>query len=234
MWGGGAPPPPQVKPGGIPGCLKVLIILGVLAIVAVIAFVFFLSSLVNNLVPGGFNGAGNGGTGSDCPFLSDAEAREVVGGNADAILLAGIYDASIGIIIDKRVLPAAEDCWITDGEKTYIVRIAKSEGNGPTVFAQEKANAQPTSEDQGGGVTLENPGYFAGDVTDLGDEAFCTGLSSAIMAGVLARQGDTVVYASVGPPSETGAVPNMGDLNGVTTAPDLCTLAQEVAKKVLQ
>jgi hypothetical protein len=82
-------------------------------------------------------------------------------------------------------------------------------------------------------VTLENPGYFGGEVSGLGDEAFCTGISDAIMAGVIVRQGDTVVYASVGPPGEGESVPNMGTFGDVVTAPDLCTLAQELARKAL-
>jgi hypothetical protein len=167
--------------------------------------------------------------------MTDAEARDLVGGNADAADLSGLYQATLGLVIDMRALPNAPDCIITDGQKTYLVRIAKSDGNGAAVFAQEKANAQPTSQDQGGGVTLENAGYFGGDVSGLGDEAFCTGISNAIMAGVVARRGDTVLYVSVGPPEEGDtSVPEMGSQGGVITAPGLCSLAQDIARKVLQ
>ena len=83
-------------------------------------------------------------------------------------------------------------------------------------------------------MTLENPGYFGGDVSGLGDEAFCTGISPTIMAGVVVRQGDAVVYASVGPPEEGAVVPNMGTEGDVVTAPDLCLLAQDLARKVLE
>ena len=240
MWGGAAPPPAPVKAEGIPGCLKVAIIIGGILIVLLILFVFALGQLANGLLrSAGVNpdDAGNGGAngiGADCPFLSDAAAREVVGGQADASEFSGLLQATLGLVIDMRALPNAPDCVITDGQKTYLVRVAKSDGNGPAVYAQEKANAQPTSQDQGGGVTLENSGYFGSDVSGIGDEAFCTGLSNAIMAGVVVRKGDTVVAVSVGPPSEgEQSVPDMEIVGGVTTAPSLCQLAQDIARKVL-
>jgi len=240
MWGGGAPPPPTVKPGGIPGCLKVGIIIGVILIVGLLVLAFVLGQLVNGVLrSAGVNpddvGNNPNGIGADCPFLSDQAARELVGGNADASDFSGLFEATLGLVIDRRTLPSAPDCVITDGEKTYLVRIAKSDGNGPGVYATEKANAQPTSQDQGGGVTLENPGYFGGDVSGLGDEAFCTGLSNAIMGGVVVRKGDTVVAVSVGPPSQGDqSVPDMKNVGGVTTAPGLCQLAGDIARRVLQ
>jgi hypothetical protein len=239
MWSGGTAPPP-VKPEGIPGCLKVGIIIAVILIAATIVLVVVLGQLANGLLrsaginPNEVNNGGANGIGADCPFLSDEAAREVVGGNADASEFSGIMQATLGLVIDVRTLPDAPDCVITDGEKSYLVRVARSDGDGAAVYAKEKANAQPTSQDQGGGVTLENPGYFGGDVGGIGDEAFCTGLSNAIMAGVVVRKGDTVVAVSVGPPSKGDqTVPDMGNVGGVTTAPGLCQLAQDVARKVL-
>ena len=85
--------------------------------------------------------------------------------------------------------------------------------------------AEPTSEDQGSGLTLENPGYFAGEVAGLGDEAFCTDLSAAIMAGVAVHQGDRMVYVSVGPASEDQPIADPSEL---------CSFAQEVAATVLR
>jgi len=239
MWGGGAPPPPTVRPGGMPGCLKVGIILGVVLIVGLIVFVFLIGQLFSGVLrSAGVNpdelGNNPNAVGADCPFLSDQAARDLVGGSADASDLSGLLGATLGLVVDMRTLPDAPDCVITDGQKTYLVRIAKNEGNGPAVYAQEKANAQPTSQDQGGGVTLENSGYFGGDVSGVGDEAFCTGLSNAIMAGVVVRKSDTVVAVSVGPPSEgQQTVPDMENVGGVTTAPGLCKLAQDIARQVL-
>jgi len=235
-WGPGGPPAP-VKPGGIPGCLKVAIVIGALLIVALVVFVVAVGNLLNSAIPGGLGALDDpdGGLG-DCAFLSDADARAVLGGNADAIELSGLYDASIGLIIDKRVLPDAPDCWVTEGERAYIARVARVDGNGAAVFAQERANAAPRSEDQGGGISVEYEGWFGGEVAGLGDEAFCTGISPSIMAGVLVRQGDRVVYASVGSPSEEDrVVPDMGSTpDGVITAPGMCLVAQELARAALK
>jgi hypothetical protein len=189
----------------------------------VVAFVAFAGMLVNNLT--GNLGDGDGALGGECAFLSDADAKTVFGGNADAFDLSGLADASIGLIIDKRVLPNAPDCWITDGDRAYIARIARYQGSdASSVFTAAFNASLPSSQDQGGGVTIENPGYFGGEVSGVGDEAFCTDLSAAIMAGVLVRQGDRVVYVSVGSANE----------NQPADAPALCGFAQEVARFMLR
>ena len=234
MWAGGSAAPPPVKPGGIPGCLKVAIILVVILVIALVAFVALASTLINNVV-GDLGGPDGAGLADDCAILSDADALTLFGGSADAIDLSGLSDATIGFIIDKRVLASAPDCWVTDGDKAYIARVARYEGgDAPSVFALERQAAEPTSEDQGGGITVTTEGYNAGDIPGLGDEAFCTGISQGIMAGVLVRQGDRVVYVSVGPPDENQP-PEMGlGEGGVVTAPGLCAFAQEVARFMLR
>jgi hypothetical protein len=235
MWAGGSAPPPPVKPGGIPGCLKVAIILVVILVIGLVAILALAGTLINGLA-GNLGGNGNGGSGIDaeCPFLSDADARTLFGGSADAIELSGLTDATIGFVIDKRVLSTAPDCWVTDGDKAYIARIARYQGNdAASVFELERQAAEPTSEDQGGGITVTTDGYNAGEVSGLGDEAFCTGVIPTGMAGVLVRQGDRVVYASVGPANENEP-PEMGLSGDVVTAPKLCTFAQEVARFILR
>jgi hypothetical protein len=232
MWAGGSAPPPPVKPGGIPGCLKVAIILVVILVIGLVAIVALAGTLISNLA-----GDGNGGAGIDaeCAFLSDADARTLFGGSADAIELSGLTDAAIGFVIDKRVLSTAPDCWVTDGDKAYIARIALDQGNdAASVFETERKAAEPTSDDQGGGITVTTGGYNAGEVSGLADEAFCTGVLPTGMAGVLVRQGDHVVYASVGPANENEP-PQMGlSEDGVPTAPELCAFAQEVARFILR
>ena len=203
--------------------MKLLIVVLVLAAIAVIGFVAVAGALFGNVAS---NLGGVGGADDNCVFLSDEDARTVFGGNADAIELAGLYDASIGLIIDKRVLANAPDCWVTEGAKAYIARIAVYQGgDAASVFATERAEAEATSEDQGDGVTIENPGYLGGDVSGLGDEAFCTDISPAIMAGVLVREGDRVLYVSVGSANE--------DQPTLDPA-ELCTFAQEVARFMLR
>jgi hypothetical protein len=235
MWAGGSAPPP-VKPAGTPGCLKVAIILFAILGIGLVALVAFGGALIYGIT-GNLGGDSNGGAGIDaeCPFLSDADARTLFGGSADAIELSGLTDATIGLVIDKRVLSTAPDCWVTDGDKAYIARVARYQGNdAASVFALERQAAEPTSEDQGGGITVTTDGYNAGEVAGLGDEAFCTGVLPTGMAGVLVRQGDRVVYASVGPANENEP-PQMGvSDSGVPTAPELCTFAQEVARFILR
>jgi hypothetical protein len=233
MWSGSAPPP-QLKPGGIPGCLKIAIIIAVLLTVLVIVLFVAAGAILKNLVGADIN-SNDGSVGTNCAFLSDGDAQNLFGGKADAIALTGLFQASIGLIIDNRVLPDAPDCWVTDGTKAYIARLARYEGgDAASVFAKERQNAAPTSQAQGNGVTLENEGYFGGEVSGLGDEAFCTGVSPAGMAGVLARQGNRVVYVSVGPPT-ADTVPQFGvGEGGVVTAPSLCTFAQGVAAALLR
>jgi hypothetical protein len=202
--------------------MKLAIVLFVLVVVALVAFVALAGTLFNNLTGNLSNGDAFGG---DCAFLSDADAKTVFGGNADAFDLSGLADASIGLIIDKRVLPNAPDCWVTEGDKAYIARIALYQGSdASSVFTAEFNASLPSSQDQGGGVTIENPGYFGGEVSLAGDEAFCTDLSAAIMAGVLVRQGDRVVYVSVGSANE----------NQPADASALCSFALEVAEFMLR
>ena len=211
----------------------------VLFVVAFAVFLIFAGAFLNSFLSNlGINpNAGAGGDGdvfANCAFLSDEDARAVFGGNADAIELSGLAEMSIGFVIDNRVLAGKPDCWVTEGEKAFIARIALHQGgDASAVFAAEREAAMPTSEDQGGGVTLENDGYFGGEVSGLGDEAFCTG-TNAIMAGVLVRQGDRVLYVSVGPADENSA-PEFGVTDdGVVTAPALCDFAQEVARSILR
>jgi hypothetical protein len=173
---------------------------------------------------GAFGGGGNSDDVLECSFLSDARARELFGGDADATDLSGFFQGTLGGILDDRVLPDDPDCWVTDGDRASIARVALHQGgDAAAVYAAERQKAQPSSQDQGNGVTLENPGYFDHDISGLGDEAFCTDFSFAGMAGVVVHQGDRVLYVSVGPPTGQGA-------------PDLsqsCPTAQEVARAIL-
>jgi hypothetical protein len=177
----------------------------------------------------------DGSVGQPCTIIDNDSLRSVLGRDAEALELEGLFDATIGILLDKRVLPDAEDCWITADESTPTGRIARHVGgDAASVFAQERQNAAPTSEDRGGGVSVENSGYYGGDVDGLGDEAFCTGVSAAVQAGVLVRQGDTLVYVSLSGPAD-GGVPEFGTTeDGVITAPSICAAAQEVARQILQ
>ena len=168
-----------------------------------------------------------------CPLLSYTDARQVLGGHPKAVVLGGVFVVVPGLLLDDRALDRAPDCWIGEGERAWFARVARSDGRGSRVFAGEKFDALRTWERPDG--TPPYPMYFAGDVSGLGDEAFCTSLSRTAMAGVVVRQGDTVVYASVSPPGPyTMSTATDAMFRDVVTAPDQCALAQELARKLLE
>lgn len=235
---GGTPPgawnPAPASSSGSSGCLKLALILVAVGAIALTVFVVGVLLLGKGLVDsmGGVNN--DGSVGKPCTIVDNATLSGVLGSKAEAIQLDGLWDATIGMIADKRVLPNAYDCWITADESTPLGRIAEYQGgDAAAVYQQELKNAQPTSQDQGGGVSLENSGYFAGSVSGLGDEAFCTGVSTAIQAGVLVRKGDTLLYVSLSGPGD-GTVPSMEPTDsGVIAAPGICAEAQAVARAIL-
>ncbi len=237
--------PQDLPPAKTSGCLKFGLGLTLLGCGGLIVLLIIAWVALSNLLGGGLlglggitgNGDGTGAIDQDCPFLSDAAAKEAIGGNADASLMTGLYDATIGLVADKRALTDDQDCIVLDGQRAYLVRIALHQGgDAQQVFARERQNAQPVTIDQGGGLSTTRDGYDGGDVAGLGDEAFCTTISAAIMGGVLVRQGDRVVYVSVGAPTEGASPidlePAPGEDAGMLS-PTLCSIAQDVARQVL-
>ena len=163
---------------------------------------------------------------ASCAIVSDAELSTVLGPGTQAIPLEGVFDTLLGLVLDKRVIPDAEDCFLSsDKGNSGTGRIARYTGSdAAAIFQQERQDAQPTSEDKGNGLTVTSEGYFDGDVSGIGDEAFCTGISNAFMSGVLVRQGDTLVYVSL-----VG-----GDGVGAASSASPCELAQDVARLILK
>src|SRR5262245_24490592 len=184
-WNPDVVPPTRSNNGCLKACLIVAVILAILFFVGVAALVFIGNRIVSSV---GVDENGNIGT--PCPFISNDELSAALGTHAEALELNGFFDATIGLILDKRVLPDAEDCWISNNGSTSsnsaTGRMARYQGSdAAAVYQQEWQKAQPTSTDQGNGVSLENPGYFGGDVTGFGDQAFCTSLSPAFQGGVI-------------------------------------------------
>lgn len=205
--------PAPVKSGGN-GCLKGCLIVGaigiVLVIVAIVGLVFAAGKLTEGMV-------NPDGTLKSCTLITDQALSEALNTDAQALPLAGIWDATMGNVLDKRVLADAEDCWIAVGSGVSTSatadaatgRLASSSGGDASgAFRQEKEKAN-------------RDGYFAGDVSGLGNEAFCTGMSAMGSAGVLVRSGGQLVYVSL-----VTADPSGGS--------DTCATAQEVAKKLLR
>lgn len=244
----GAPPPAGfapggAAPGGVPpnwvaepappakgnGCLKACLIVGVILVILAgiaLAGLYFLGrSLVGGVVD-------ENGNLKECPIVSNAKLSSVMGDDSQGLPASGIFGI-LGSVLDTRVLPDAESCIVETTDGSGIGRIARYQGNdAASVYQQEKQKAQPTSQDQGNGLTLESEGYFGGDVSGLGDEAFCTGVSTSITSGVLVRKGDTLVYVSL--LGSTGGAPNLdATASGVITDPATCERAQEVAKVII-
>jgi hypothetical protein len=204
---GWAPAPASSSGNGcLKGCLIIGAILVVIGIIAVAGLVFLGGQLAGDIVePDGSLKA--------CPLISNERLSDALDTEVQALPLVGIWDTIMGSFLDRRALPDAEDCWIAYGSDTSTSattdsatgRLARSSGGDASgAFRQEKEKAN-------------RDGYFAGDVSGLGDEAFCTGVSEIGWAGVLARSGDRLVYVSL-----------------ITAGADTCAVAQGVAREMLR
>ncbi|HEY6571145.1 MAG TPA: hypothetical protein VIZ22_12695 [Candidatus Limnocylindrales bacterium] len=224
---GGAGAPPNWNPQPVQksnnGCLKACLIVGVLLVILFVVVIAALGLFVNRVADS--IGLDENGNLAPCAIISDDQLSAVLGRGTEAIPLEGLFDTLLGLVLDKRVIPDAEDCFISaDRGDSGTGRIARYVGSDAAArFQQERQDAQPTSEDRGNGLTVESPGYFDGDVSGFGDEAFCTGISDAFMSGVLVRRGDTLVYVSL-----------LGTDFGSSSSETPCELAQKVARVILQ
>jgi hypothetical protein len=182
----------------------------VLLIIGFIVLAFIGSQIASSMV-------NPDGTLKSCTLISDQALSDALDVEAQALPLDGLWDATMGSFLDKRVLKDAEDCWIAIGSGVTTSatadaatgRLAASSGGDASgAFRKEKEKAS-------------RDGYFAGDVSGLGDEAFCTALSAMDSAGVLVRSGDRLAYVSL-----VTAGPSGGS--------DTCATAQQVAKRMLR
>ena len=219
LAGGGTPPwnpAPATSSGN--GCLKACLIVGAILVVLffiAVAGLVFLGNQIIKSVP-----VDEQGNLQACPFVSDDQLSSVLGAGTKAVPLTGLFDATIGLVLDKRVLPDAEDCWITaDGADRH--RPGSPATRAPTPVRSSRRRSRRRSRRPRTRATASRsrlPGYFAGDVSGVGDEAFCTDFSTALMEGVLVRKGDTLVYVS---------------LQGTDSAESTCQQAQQVAQAIL-
>jgi hypothetical protein len=228
-WGSGPPAPAPPSSGLARGCL---ILFGVVVVGGVLLLVL-IAVLFGQMLEG-FTGDLDD-VDTPCAILTDDQARAVLGGDARVYAMTPLTKMTLGLVLDARVLAdAAEECWIgTEGE-TAVGRVASHRGgDAAAVFAAEIDNAKPVREDQGGGLYLEREGYNAMPVSGVGDEAFCTGVSPAVQAGVVARRGDRVVYVSITPAS-SGAIPDFEtNPDGVIYSPQVCRDAAELVRLAL-
>ena len=186
--------------------------LGIVAVIAVTALGMRFASDM---------GVNPDGTLKSCEIVSNENLATVLPGEPQAMPMQGLVDATIGQVLDKRVLKDASDCWLVTDQSSVTGRLARQDtGDGASAFANEKANA-------------ESGAYYAKPITGVGDEAFCTGVSEAMSVGVLARSGNRLVYVSLidGEVSPSDLTPTDG---GVVTSAKTCDLAAKVAQVLLK
>jgi hypothetical protein len=211
----------------------VLLIIVLLAIGSLLVLGFLVSSFFGQFRA--FDG-GDGdltGLGGPCPFLSSADARSVLGGQAEATVLAGFLDFGIGIVADRRALTNEEDCWVNEGADGSWARVARYVGgNAQARYAAERAAANPTSEPQGGGVSIETEGWIGRDLQGVGDEGFCTSVDFGGQTGALIRYGNRLVFASIQPGEFDNTEWKLDPTSGNLVDERLCNLAVQLASKV--
>ena len=219
----GGPPaawnPAPAKSGN--GCLKACLIVGVILVVLVVLFFAAITLLGMKLASD--IGINTDGSMKQCEIITNEQLSRGLGFDAQAGPMQGIVDATLGVALDKRVLSQAPDCWIvpTDSAETGVTgRVARQDsGDAGSVFSKEK-------------TTAESGLYLAKDMSGVGEEAFCTGVSEAASVGVLARQGNRLVYVSLISPTMSTDLETLD--NGVVTSASTCALAANVAKEMLR
>jgi hypothetical protein len=80
----------------------------------------------------------------------------------------------------------------------------------------------------------EAGGYFAGESTGVGDEAFCTGMADVGSFGILVRSGGSLAYVSLLDPAAMKDGAFQTDSNGLVVSPETCAQAGKVALAMLR
>jgi hypothetical protein len=227
----GAPAPAPANKSGGKGCLYALIAVAALVLIAVVGVIAAVAFLGGEAI----DSIEDAATQKDCSFLSSSAASDALGQQVDALELSG-FTGFLGVGTDNRVLEDSPGCVLVAGNDEIAARVARYQGSDASArFDQERDVADGTSQDQGGGLSLETDAYLSDDEVSTGDEGFCTTSSLLGASGALVRKGDTLVYVSIQPAiGSTGTVPDLDlDAGGFTTDAENCTTAQKVAEKVL-
>jgi hypothetical protein len=169
--------PPSGNNGCLRACLIAAGILVVVAIVGAIALSLFVGRIVQEVQDNP-----DAVFGGECQLVSSAEVSDALGQDVQAFALEGLAEGTMGVLLDRRLLPDATDCWVI-GEDGTAARIAVVDADAETVFRNSRAEAEAS--------------FLERDVQGFGDEAFCTTIDQQGSGGVLVRFGQRVVYVSM-------------------------------------
>jgi hypothetical protein len=223
----GQPPtgPPVKK--GLSGCAKAAIIGGVIVLVGIVAVVALVGASLNRLL-GRAGEIGGAFDGQPCQYLSNQDASDALGVEVSVESGESAVGQILGIVRDTRLLSGEPSCYISDESAETQAWIVVHEGSDAAELfaeAREIARGQVISSSDDGSVTVESDPFLGEEVADLGEEAFCTEPGATIFAGVLARSGRRVVYATVLPSSDNVVTEVVGDA--------LCQRAIPLARAVI-
>jgi hypothetical protein len=184
--GGGSPADGAPVAWGTPppsgnGCLRACLIVGGLLLALFVVGVILLVIVGGRLVDQVQNDP-DSVFGAPCPIASAIAVSDAVGETVDVNETGGFFGGTMGVILDKRLLPDAPECYAI-GDHGFAARIAVDGAGGSAAFASARAEADGA--------------FLYRDVDGLGDEAFCTEPSAAGSVGALVRWADTVAYVSV-------------------------------------
>ena len=220
----GGPPPgawnPQPAQSGN-GCLKACLIVGgvlvVLVIIGIIGIAVLGMRFAEDL------GVNPDGSTKACEFITNEELGAALGGDAEALPMGDLVDSTVGQVLDRRALADAPDCWIVSSSANSLTgRLARQDGGDASGDFQRARQG------------AEAGGYFAGEASGVGDEAFCTGMSETGSFGILVRLGGNLAYVSLFDPATMESRDFQTDANGVIVSPEACAQAGEVALAMLR
>jgi hypothetical protein len=194
-------------------------------VAAVVAFNLFADDVADRALGGG-----------PCPFLSADDASDVLGAGTTTIEARGL--TQVLVIIDARVMADDRSCALTRDDADGgggLGRVARYQGGDAAArYEAELTKARGVTEEVGEGLSVTSEEYFNKALADFGDEAFCT-KSSGVGAGVLVREGTTLVYASVVVDVDASPGVDLSDPDNAKLGTDdlHCEVAQRLARRVL-
>jgi hypothetical protein len=212
------------------GCAKAIVVVAIILFVMFVGIGLLIAVAAHRVT----NKASEAFGMKPCPFLSDSAAREVFGGDVKAQQFGRFFNAMTGVVQDTRAIANAPSCIITGDNSNGFARVAKlTTSDAQARFQSERKAANPVTVNKGNGLSVTSEGWFGNDVHGLGDEAFCTSMALYGAVGVLARQGDTLVYASVLDSNFDPSHISVDTSNGAITDDATCAKAQQLARLVL-